>query len=806
MIIPYLGGFINAYTEHDVTCYYIMIPSEELDKALHILADISYKANFDNQDVLIEKNIIIQEINQYANEPESAFIDWIQSTYFSGNNLKNLVLGTKESVRNATSKSLRRFYKHHYTPENAYMVISGNFELNKLKDSISSHFSNWNSKVNIPKCNPNDLNPEQHGFRLFIKNTQSKICNNLAFVLPELNESHSLNDALLLIVKAFASGKQSRLYKRLVEKDKLAEEVRLHSISGLLPGITIIHILPKSEDYVLDIIYAFYDEWIKIKQAFYLFDEIKLMKQELIHGWYYDFEYIESIASGLANEDLIKSYKEYYNFPEKIAQVSSKQFQKCLDEYWSADYLAIYYKGKMRLPNSINKNITKLFSSNENQANRITEEGWSLPISKDVIGSATSDKNSCKHKQDFMSITLDNGSHVIFKRVLNKPTIGIAITSAISQLSEQSSQRGHNFFTSNLLLYGTEKSSYDEIQKSCLMNGFNIKINHTLETTTLKGKCLADNIDKLMPLVVEILTKPRFPQNYLKIMKSNVIDSLRREKEVPFSLGYNRWSAMLFGRNSNLIRPYPLIKELSFISVPELKAWHQNYYNMSNFTICITGDFDFDKMSDMCNRNFVDTYTKPTTPRHIAIKQSAINKYKLVKVDSDQSNIIMGGFGCPSSDTISNSAFYVLSQILGGELSSRFFNILREKHGYTYQTGFDFTSIEDLGYWFAYAICDKSKYSKVYKLMLEILNDVRINGVSDSELLSAKKYLIGMQRFDMESLSWQATTLSILYALGYDYDYFMGRENRLNAIDKDTIKHIAEKWLAPNDIYAYVER
>ena len=80
------------------------------------------------------------------------------------------------------------------------------------------------------------------------------------------------------------------------------------------------------------------------------------------------------------------------------------------------------------------------------------------------------------------------------------------------------------------------------------------------------------------------------------------------------------------------------------------------------------------------------------------------------------------------------------------------------------------------------------------------------SGVSPEELSSAQNYLKGMHRFDMESLSWQATSLSVLYALGYDYEYFMSREKRINAVNPEIIHNVMQKWFKAEDIRIYLER
>jgi len=161
-------------------------------------------------------------------------------------------------------------------------------------------------------------------------------------------------------------------------------------------------------------------------------------------------------------------------------------------------------------------------------------------------------------------------------------------------------------------------------------------------------------------------------------------------------------------------------------------------------------------------------------------------------------------FASPANNREENTAFYVLAQILGGDISSRFFDVLREKYGYAYQTGFDFHSLNELGFWNAYAFCDKSDYRNCLALMQEILNSLVDRGVDEDELENAKQYLIGMNRFENESVSYTASTLSNLAACGFEPEYYLSREDRIRKVDKEIIRQIALKWLLPENQYTYL--
>jgi predicted Zn-dependent peptidase len=135
---------------------------------------------------------------------------------------------------------------------------------------------------------------------------------------------------------------------------------------------------------------------------------------------------------------------------------------------------------------------------------------------------------------------------------------------------------------------------------------------------------------------------------------------------------------------------------------------------------------------------------------------------------------------------------------LGGDLSSRLFNILREELGYAYQTGFDFSSIKDLGFWYAYAFSDSTEHLRCLKALQVILDDVVDAGITQTELDSAKNYLVAIARMDNESVSYKATGIANLISLGYDLQYYLNREERIKSTTLDTIRRLAAQYLAPD--------
>jgi predicted Zn-dependent peptidase len=171
---------------------------------------------------------------------------------------------------------------------------------------------------------------------------------------------------------------------------------------------------------------------------------------------------------------------------------------------------------------------------------------------------------------------------------------------------------------------------------------------------------------------------------------------------------------------------------------------------------------------------------------------------------NEQAVIHLGSLSCSSKDKVQTTAAHLLAQIIGGDVNSRFFDIVREKHGLAYQTGMELVNLESVGYWTAYAFCNPKEQKLCLKLMQDILKDIHQNGVEPQELELAKNYLIGMHRFDAESVNYQASSLAALSALGYDIQHHLQRSNRITSIDIETVDDYAKQYLNPQNLYIHI--
>jgi zinc protease len=772
--ITYLGGSINAYTEYDSTCFYCVLPSKFIDEGLKILSEIASHATYDEADFKAEKKVVIEEYKQYLNDPEESFIEDLGAYYFDKNLYRKPIIGDVEILRQSSHQDLLQFYHKYYVPSNAFLVISGDVSQSQLAGLLDAHFGSWQNRSLTKRTFICDDVPGKAVYHHFPK----KISNDmLAFVLPDLAEKHPDSQKLAFVTKVLAMGKNSRLYERLFNQEQLVDGIKVHSQCGIESGAAIIFVMPKSKADLGRIIQIVREEINLLLQFGISAKEIRDQKNELIHHYRYSFEYVESLASSLGNEEVLHDYRSFLDYPQRMAAITKADLDAVARNYFRAEYIGLFHCGKADLPQEI------------------TQKFW-----QDAVPyTATTTSGN-----DYEEVVLPNGMKLIMKHVLGKPTVGISLSAHISQLDESLDMRGVNSLMSALLLYGNQTMNHKQFLNYCIEQGISLGITPAKETTNFRMKCFRETLPLGLELLADVLLKPTFPQNFLENIRQSYISTIDRIKDYPnYYAGY-LWKQQIFGKSSRLLSRFGIKGDLRALNMRKVKQWYSEHLLTAPMTISIVGDYDFHQVRDLCNKLFAaKPISQPQQERRIILPEEPILR-KTTRRNSQQAVVHVGGFGCSAMEQQQNTAFHVLSQIIGGDTDSILFNELREERGLAYSTDFDFESIRQMGYFVAGAIVDRTASNQVIDIIMDILAGIKVNGITAEDLQKTKNYIRGQRLQDEESMLAQAQMLSVLDVLGLGYDYYLQRDQRLEKVSLDAIHDLAREYFNSNAMYIHV--
>jgi zinc protease len=211
------GGGNNAFTSHDFTAFYFNFASDRWDIALDIEADRMANCTFEAEEFESEKKVVIEELKSSLDSPWGLLLQDVDAAAYKIHPYRNPVVGWLQDVEGASAAEQQAYYRKFYHPNNAILVLAGDFETEDVLKKVMSAFGRLPAG---PEPKPMTLKePQQVGERRLIVRWHSKVPRlTIAHHAPQV--AHPDSYALQLLGGLLGEGKSSRFYQRLVERDR----------------------------------------------------------------------------------------------------------------------------------------------------------------------------------------------------------------------------------------------------------------------------------------------------------------------------------------------------------------------------------------------------------------------------------------------------------------------------------------------------------------------------------------------------------------------------------------------------------
>lgn len=214
-----VGGKLNAFTSKEFTMYYAIVQDKHIDVALDLLSDIYLNPLFNDEDINLEKNVVLEEIRMYEDTPDEQIHDLFISTILHNHSFGNITLGEEKTVKSFNQEKINIYRKKHYTADHLIISIAGNINHKEVKHEIYRIFSNLSGKkengiMPIPKITPN----------LALKKKETE---QIHLLLGAKGVSQTDNDryAFAVLDGSLGGSMSSRLFQEIREKRALAYSI-----------------------------------------------------------------------------------------------------------------------------------------------------------------------------------------------------------------------------------------------------------------------------------------------------------------------------------------------------------------------------------------------------------------------------------------------------------------------------------------------------------------------------------------------------------------------------------------------------
>lgn len=223
--IDRLGAEYNAFTGKEYTAYYIKVDAEYSRIALDILSDMLNNSRFDPKEMEREKNVIVEELRMYRDNPLMNIDNLFEELMFQGSTLGRDIGGTDKHVLNFDRDEVMAYHDKYYSPRNATLVVAGKID-DTVKRSIEQYFDAYESGGTVKQnFKPSNFGPSAHKDRLII---QEKVTDQVQLMLgwPAFARGDDRNYALGILNTILGGSMCSRLFIEVRERRGLAYSIR----------------------------------------------------------------------------------------------------------------------------------------------------------------------------------------------------------------------------------------------------------------------------------------------------------------------------------------------------------------------------------------------------------------------------------------------------------------------------------------------------------------------------------------------------------------------------------------------------
>jgi predicted Zn-dependent peptidase len=353
---------------------------------------------------------------------------------------------------------------------------------------------------------------------------------------------------------------------------------------------------------------------------------------------------------------------------------------------------------------------------------------------------------------------LPNGIRLVSERIPHVRSVAVGVWVETGSRHEPSPKRGVSHFIEHLVFKGTETRTAEEVAKAVDSVGGQMDAFTTKEHTCFYVTVLDQHLPLAADLLSDILLHPLFAAEDIDRERSVVLQEFRMVEDTPDDLIHDLFAERVWAGHP-LGRPILGDKKIILgLAREKILAYFVEEYCPARITIAAAGRLEHAELIELFGKSFVD-FRRPCATRDGGRPPALTPRVELIDKPLEQVHFVLGGPGL-QQDAPERYTLYLLNTIVGGSMSSRLFQEVRERQGLVYSIYSGNAGFRDCGLFYVYAGTEPANFPKVLGLVTEELRKVKRSGVTADELARAKEHLKGSLMLSLESTSSRMTRLA----------------------------------------------
>ena len=800
------GGTLNGGTWKDGTIYYEVVPKNAMELIMWLESDrMGYLINtvteaaFNNQ-----QEVVQNEKRQRVDNNPYGHTNWVldKNIYPEGHPYNWQVIGELVDLQNATVEDVREFYDRFYGPNNATIVLAGDFETEEAKAMIEKYFGEIKRRQEVEPLQPQRVTLNETK-KLYHEDNFAQ-APQLHMVWPTLEQYEADAYALDFLAELLSDGKEAPMYEILVKEKELTSRTGAFHNAQQLAGEFHVIITANSGKSLNDIEQAIFESFARFETNGIPEGDVDRIKASL------ETDFYNGISSVLGKSFQLAQYNVFAGDPgfietdiENIKKVTEEDVMRVYNTYIKdKPYVATSFvpKGQMDLIVADSQMAPVVEEAIvENVAAEVTEEVAEVEKTPSLIDRSVEPAQGAAPSLNIpesWNATLANGMKVYGIEQSEIPTVNFNLVIEGGHLMDDKNKNGVANLMTDIMMEGTATKTPAELEKAIKALGASINMFTSREAITIQGNTLTRNFSETLALVEEILLQPRWDEEEFARIKTATVNQIRRSAANPNAVANRVYNKLLYGEDHIFSYPTSGTEEsVNAISIDDLKAFYENNFSPSISRFHIVGKIDqATAMESLKGLEGAWAAKEVTIPTYeVSNDRDKASLYFVDVTNAKQSVLNIGYIGMTRTDPDYYPA-QVMNHKLGGSFNSNINMMLREEKGYTYGARSNFSGSKIPGTFTASTSVRTNTTGESVEIIRDLITEYKA-GISEDDMEFTKNAMIksNARRFETQfALLGMIQTMS---AYDLPSSYIADEEAVVRNMTLEQHKAIANKYL-----------
>ena len=789
---------VNGTTDFDRTNYFETVPSNQLELALWLESDrMGYLLDKVDQAALANQQDVVRNERRQSveNQPYGLAEEaMVQLLYPPGHPYYGNVIGSHEDIQAAKLDDVQRFFRQYYAPNNASLAIVGDIDVAQTKALVQKYFGTLRRGPAVPpiKATTPRITTER---RKVVASRVELPRVYMAWITPAFYKPGDADADIAATL--LGGGRSSRLYKKLVYEQQIAQDVSAQQYSLVLGSIFQIQVTARPGRTAAEIEKALDAELATLRATAPAQTEVdrarNTIETNIVGG-------LESLGGFGGVADRLNAYNHYLKTPDYLQQDVARY--RAVTPVTVRTFARTYLTPSSRVVvHAVPGEPQAAAQVPTPPAPKPGEGAGAQAVNGDEPWRAKQPQAAAAKPVQLptpQSETLPNGLTLILNERRGLPVVAASVVLRTGSDANPLDKPGLANFTAAMLDEGTASRSALQIADQVAQLGATLGTGSSMDATTITGRSLSKNFGALLALMADVTLHPSFPAEELDRQRAQRLGQLVQMRDNPSQVAGQVTAMVLYGDK----HPYGYSEigteaSVKAITRADLSAFWQQNFVANNAALVVAGDISMKELRAMAEKSF-GSWQRGTPARPALTNPTSIPPRVIIvdKPGSPQTQLRVATIGAARSSP-DFRPLQVMNIALGGLFSSRINMNLREKNGYTYGASSQFTFRRAAG---PFQVGSGVRTDVTAPSVSEIFKEIRgmvESPMDQAELQRAKDSLANSLAGAFETSSDAVANFSNVFIYDLGLDYYTKYAQDVNRVTTDQALAVSKQYLVP---------